>query len=71
MFEALTARAARTAERRADAHKSRFTQRLEASLPGDMGVEAGAEGVRLSGRALKRRLALDPALRWIMAELIR
>lgn len=71
MFESLMTRAARVAERRAAAQARRIATALEAALPGDVRVAAEAQGVRLSGRALGRRLALDPALKWTLAGLIR
>jgi hypothetical protein len=67
MFETLEARAARTAERRAKARAQALADAFGAALPKDIRVEADAEGVRLSGRALGRRRALDPALRWTIA----
>ena len=71
MFETLTARAAARAEARAAEQARRLAARLDQDLPGGVRVEADAQGVRLTGRALRRRLALDPALKWMIAELIR
>jgi hypothetical protein len=39
------------------------------AAPPGLAVEPAAEGVRLSGRGLKRRFALEPALRWLTAVL--
>lgn len=71
MFEPLTARAARAAERRARERAAALAEEIRAVLPGDIRVEAEAQGVRLSGRALRRRLALDSALRWTLLGLTR
>lgn len=71
MFELLTARAARAAERRAGEQAHRLAAEIGAAMPGDVKVAEDEEGVRLSGRALRRRLTLDPALKWTMTRLIR
>ena len=71
MFEALTARAARAAERRAVEQAQRIAARLDEALPADVRVRVDGSDVQLAGRALGRRLALDPALKWTIAELIR
>ena len=71
MFESLMARIARGAERHAAAQALGLAAALEEELPRDIEVALAADGVRLSGRALRRRLALDPALRWTIRELIR
>lgn len=71
MFEALSARAARAAERRAVEQAQRIAARLDEALPADVRVRVDGSDVQLSGRALGRRLALDPALKWTIAEMIR
>lgn len=71
MFEALIARVRRVAERRAREKARLLAEALKAALPRDIHVEADEAGARLSGRALRRRLALDPALRWAMRRPIR
>ena len=71
MFETLMAQAVTRADERAAERAARIAARLEEALPDDVRARADADGVRLTGRGLKRRLALDPALRWIMAELNR
>lgn len=71
MFEPLTARAARAAERRARERAAALAGEIRAALPSDIRVEAEAQGVRLSGRALRRRMALDSALRWTLSGLTR
>jgi hypothetical protein len=67
MFERLEARAARAAARRATARTAALAEALRAALPTDIGVGADGEGVRLSGPGLRRRRALEPALRWTIA----
>jgi hypothetical protein len=71
MFDSLMARVARTAERRTQEHARRLAAALEAGLPDDVAVDLGAGGVRLSGRALARRLVLGSALRWTIKGLMR
>jgi hypothetical protein len=71
MFDSLMARAARTAERRAQEHARRLAAALEAGLPADVAVALEAGGVRLSGRALVRRLVLGSALGWMIKGLVR
>jgi hypothetical protein len=71
MFEALTAGAARAAQRRAQERAQRLAAEMGAAMPSDIEVAADERGVRLSGRALRRRLALDPALKWTLRGLVR
>ena len=71
MFETLMAQAVARADERAAERADRIAARLEEALPDDVRARADADRVRLTGRGLKRRLALDPAFRWIMAELNR
>jgi len=71
MFERLKARLEREAERRAARQARRIAAALAEALPDDVRVAADEQGVRLSGRALLRRLALEPELKWTMMELIR
>jgi hypothetical protein len=66
-FEGLEARADRRARERAKARRESLAAELGEALPGAR-AEAVEEGVRLSGRGLKRRFARDPALRWLIAE---
>jgi hypothetical protein len=61
MFERIVERARRRAEQRAALRREEIEQRAGA-VPG-VQAEAVADGVLLSGRALRRRLALEPALR--------
>jgi len=68
MFERLSERAGRLAEARARRRRKRLAERLAA--PGVRGVSVSVEdeAVVLSGRALGRRSAREPELRWIVAE---
>ena len=65
MFERVSARAERAAERRVTRHRERIARRLREDLPAGVKVESTDEGVSLSGRAL------DAALRWAIAGAIR
>jgi hypothetical protein len=65
MFERLVERVDALAERRARARAAALAERLQAELPRGIAAAADAEGVRLSGRGIVRRFALDPALRWM------
>jgi hypothetical protein len=63
MFERLSERARQAAEVRAEARRRELAAPLAAELPA--GIEAAKVdgGVELTGRGLRRRLALDPELR--------
>lgn len=71
MFEALTARAAALARRRARAKAASLADALREALPPAISATPDDEGVRLSGRSLSRRFALDSRLRWTIMGLIR
>lgn len=71
MFEALTARAQHAARRRARALSTELAARIEGEGLRGLAVEANEDGVRLSGRGLGRRFALEPALRWLIMGLRR
>lgn len=62
MLDALTERAARLAQARAKARRQELCAALAQRLPPGVRAEDIAAGVRLSGRALRRRLARDRAL---------
>ena len=62
MFEALTEVAARLTEARAKARRAELCATLAHCLPPGVRAENVAGGVRLTGRRLRRRLALDRAL---------
>jgi len=68
MFEALRSRGESIAQQQAAARRERLAERLEALAPSDVQVGAEGERVVLSGRGLARRLALEPVLRWLVAE---
>ncbi len=63
MFERSIRRAAAAAERRAVQRADALHERMRDELPAGIGAERVAEGVRVSGRGLRRRLALEPGLR--------
>lgn len=71
MFEALTARAAARAARRARARATALADALRETLPRGIEVTSDDDGVRLAGRGLSRRFALDARLRWTILGLIR
>jgi hypothetical protein len=66
IFEGLAARMRHRAQARAAARRAALAAEL-AALPG-VRAEAIEDGVRLTGRGLRRRFALDAALRWLIAE---
>lgn len=68
MFEGLAARMRRRAEARAAERGAALAAELAGALPAGIEAEAVEEGVRLSGRGLRRRFARDSALRWLIAE---
>jgi hypothetical protein len=67
MFERLIDRAGRKAEMRARARVRELGDRLAAELPAGIGCEADADRVVISGRGLRLRFMVEPALRWIVA----
>jgi hypothetical protein len=71
MFEPLEARMAQAAEARADSRTAALAAQLRAILPAEVQVEAGEEGVTLSGLGLGRRLVIDTSLRWTIAGLLK
>jgi hypothetical protein len=71
MFERLTARAEQAARDRARAVRAELVERIAAAAPGGVMAQAVEDGVALTGRGLRRRAALDPAVRWLMAGLRR
>jgi len=68
MFGRLSQRAAGRAEARAERRRQELAERMAAA--GVKGVAVAVEGERvvLTGRGLGRRLVVEPALRWIVAE---
>lgn len=71
MFEALIARIERRSARRAAEVARDVAESLTASAPASVSVVADENDVRLVGRGLVRRFALDPALRWLVAGVVR
>ena len=63
MFERIEQAARRFADARAGRRRAAIMAALRERLGRDIAVERTEDGVRLSGRALKRRLALDPEAR--------
>lgn len=68
MFEQLLQRAERRARRAAAQRQEAMIQRLRAETPQDVALAADADGIVLSGCGLGRRMAFDPALRWLLME---
>lgn len=69
MFERLTVRATTAAERARDAKADALAERIGASLPRGIAATRVGDGVQLTGRALRRWFALEPALRWLVESL--
>lgn len=69
MFEGIVRRTEARAKARAEDAKMRIVGQLRETLPRGVEADVSDEGVRLSGRALRRRAALDPALLWLLARL--
>ena len=69
MFERMTQRVARIAEQRRERLRGAAAARLAEGVPAGIAVEAVEEGVLLSGRGLRRRMAREPELRTIVAVL--
>ena len=69
MFERLQERARRAAEAAAAARRRRIAGRLAEALPAGIAAAEGPEGVTLSGRGLKRRIALESRLRALLGGL--
>ncbi len=71
MFDTLEARAARAADARVTERTAMLAELLRAILPPGTSVEAGDEGVIVSGRGIGRRVMLDSSLRWTIAGLVK
>ena len=69
MFERMEERVRRSAGAIARARAQRAAEQLNGELPQGLSAEAQEDGVRLVGRGLFRRLALDPVLRALLARL--
>lgn len=70
LLEGLEARIEVQARRRATEVANRLADRLEEELPAGIGVDVSSRGVEFRGRGIRRRFALDPALRWLVAGLV-
>lgn len=71
MFAAMIKRAAALAATRAEARRAALAIRLAEALPPDVLAQDEAAGVVLSGRNLRRRLALDSRLGRLIAGAIK
>ena len=69
MFERIEERIGRAALALARRRIATIAERLSGELPRGVAAEIAADGVRLTGRGLRRRLALQPALRALLARL--
>ena len=69
MFEAMMKRAERLGAARAAARRRNLAERLADALPSGVRAETDEAGVLLSGRNLRRRLAFDKRLSWLIAGL--
>jgi hypothetical protein len=69
MLDNLEARMLDLAERMAARRMSDVSARIEAELPRGVSAARVTGGIELSGRGLKRRFALEPTLRWLLAGL--
>lgn len=69
MFDRITRRAEAAAAERARVRARGLADRVRAELPRGIEADAVNGGLVLVGRALKRRFALNPMLRWLFARL--
>jgi hypothetical protein len=69
MFGRLEERAERAGSTRAAALSAELAERIASELPAGFQVEATTAGVRLSGRRIGARFALEPGLRWLLARI--
>lgn len=68
MFAKLQARGTELANGRAAARRELLAVRLEEKVPNGVRVQREQDRIVLSGRGLVRRFALDPLVRWLVAE---
>lgn len=68
MLERMTARVERRARDKAAARAREIAARMAGEAPLGITAETGPDGIRLSGRGVARRFAVDPALRWLATE---
>ena len=69
MFDQLQERARRAATALADKRRRDMAAQLTAERPEGIGIQSDGDAVALFGRGLRRRLALDPALRALLGRL--
>jgi hypothetical protein len=67
MFERLMLHGAALARRAADERRSALATELREEAPEGVRVSEEMEAVTLEGRALGRRFATEPRLRWLLA----
>lgn len=68
MFERLSERAGRAAERRAAMKMRRMEAEFRSALPQGIDCEAAEKSVVIAGRGLLRRYVTDPALRSLLGK---
>lgn len=66
MWEGLIGRAERAGRERVRALIGDVAGRLRAELPNGIEVAESEAGIVLTGRGIRARFALDPALRWLL-----
>jgi 5-enolpyruvylshikimate-3-phosphate synthase len=66
MLEKAIERARLRGAERARRHARRLAQAAAEAAPAGVAVEESGDGFALAGPGLKRRLALEPALRWLV-----
>lgn len=71
MFEKLAARAAERGSDQAGVRRRQLAAELADRLPRGVRVAEVADAVTLEGIGLRRRFALEPALRWLIRGLVR
>jgi hypothetical protein len=69
MLDGVEARLRRLSDRLVERRVQSAAEQIEAGLPGGIAVQRDRDGVCLSGRGLKRRVVLEPALLWLLAGL--
>ena len=67
MFERLMLHGAALAEKLARRRRGELAAALDADAPDGVRVSEEEEAIVISGRALGLRVALEPALRWLVA----
>jgi hypothetical protein len=67
MFERLMLHGAALAQIAAERRVEMLAESLRDEAPADVEVSEGEGEVRLSGRGLERRFAIEPGLRWLLA----